>query len=240
MKNAKFMAGAAREDNTPVIGTLLFGYNPFNESTSVHDPLQATAVKDELTDGENLEITQNCNKYGYAVEILSAQVLGNDKKLMRFSLSKPYPKINPDGKPAFPAETFEYFQVFVKKYQGGIQTLKVYGAHYRAKEGLHEGKEKYLVMTDVEDEYSTSFNYNDNKIKLIEPPTQINGVYVGKGGGAIQLTPSTNKNNLLWTTTSVNVGNTSVLKITGGQYYYDAYTGYIHLPYKDQNNLTPS
>ncbi len=44
MNNAVFTVGAAREDITPVIGTLLFGYNPFNESTSVHDPLQATAV----------------------------------------------------------------------------------------------------------------------------------------------------------------------------------------------------
>lgn len=44
MKDALFMVGAAREDITPVIGTLLFGYNPFTESKSVHDPLQATAI----------------------------------------------------------------------------------------------------------------------------------------------------------------------------------------------------
>ena len=44
MKETLFMVGAAREDITPVIGTLLFGYNPFTESKSVHDPLQATAI----------------------------------------------------------------------------------------------------------------------------------------------------------------------------------------------------
>ena len=44
MKDAIFAVGAAREDITPVIGTLLFGYTPFNDSHSVHDPLQATAI----------------------------------------------------------------------------------------------------------------------------------------------------------------------------------------------------
>ncbi len=39
-----FLAGAAQEDITPAVGTLLYGYNPHNPSTSVHDPLQLTAV----------------------------------------------------------------------------------------------------------------------------------------------------------------------------------------------------
>ncbi|MBE6659381.1 MAG: hypothetical protein E7604_13205 [Ruminococcaceae bacterium] len=44
MNDKLFIVGAAREDITPVIGTLLFGYNPFTESKSVHDPLHATAI----------------------------------------------------------------------------------------------------------------------------------------------------------------------------------------------------
>lgn len=39
-----FLAGAARRDITPKVGTLLYGYNPHQVSTSVHDPLNVTAV----------------------------------------------------------------------------------------------------------------------------------------------------------------------------------------------------
>lgn len=40
----KFLCGAGRADVTPAIGTLLFGYNPHQVSTSVHDNLNVTAV----------------------------------------------------------------------------------------------------------------------------------------------------------------------------------------------------
>ena len=36
--------GAAREDITPPVGTLLYGYNPHQVSTSIHDRLNLTAV----------------------------------------------------------------------------------------------------------------------------------------------------------------------------------------------------
>ena len=39
-----FEAGAAREDITPPVGTLLYGYTPDMVSTSVHDPLNVTAA----------------------------------------------------------------------------------------------------------------------------------------------------------------------------------------------------
>ena len=39
-----FEAGAAREDITPPVGTLLYGYTPDTVSESVHDPLSATAA----------------------------------------------------------------------------------------------------------------------------------------------------------------------------------------------------
>ena len=44
MSENLFLAGAAREDITPAVGTLLYGYNPHQESTSVHDPLYVTAA----------------------------------------------------------------------------------------------------------------------------------------------------------------------------------------------------
>ncbi|MBO4422932.1 MAG: hypothetical protein J5879_05805, partial [Clostridia bacterium] len=44
MPDMRFTAGAAREDITPPVGTLLYGYTPDTVSTSVHDPLQTTAV----------------------------------------------------------------------------------------------------------------------------------------------------------------------------------------------------
>ena len=37
-------AGAARRDITPAVGTLLYGYNPHQVSTSIHDPLHVTAL----------------------------------------------------------------------------------------------------------------------------------------------------------------------------------------------------
>jgi len=44
MKDSVFMVGAAREDITPVIGTMVYGYLPNIASTSIRDPLQATAM----------------------------------------------------------------------------------------------------------------------------------------------------------------------------------------------------
>ena len=44
MAESQFLAGAAREDITPAVGTLLYGYNPHQVSTSIHDPLSVTAA----------------------------------------------------------------------------------------------------------------------------------------------------------------------------------------------------
>ena len=44
MADDRFTAGAAREDITPPVGTLLYGYTPDTVSTSVHDPLSVTAI----------------------------------------------------------------------------------------------------------------------------------------------------------------------------------------------------
>lgn len=44
MINNVFLAGAAKENTTPAIGTLLYGYNPHQVSKSVHDPLSVTAL----------------------------------------------------------------------------------------------------------------------------------------------------------------------------------------------------
>ncbi|MBQ3816103.1 MAG: hypothetical protein II836_08595, partial [Clostridia bacterium] len=44
MSEKTFLAGAAREDITPPVGTLLYGHTPDTVSESVHDPLMTTAV----------------------------------------------------------------------------------------------------------------------------------------------------------------------------------------------------
>ena len=49
-----FMAGAARADITPPVGTCLYGYVPNHQSTSVHDPLNVTAAA--FREGENTVI----------------------------------------------------------------------------------------------------------------------------------------------------------------------------------------
>jgi len=48
------MAGAARTDITPPVGTLLYGYNPHQESTSIHDKLDVTALA--LQQGEDIAL----------------------------------------------------------------------------------------------------------------------------------------------------------------------------------------
>lgn len=55
-----FQAGAAREVTTPAIGTLLYGYNPHQVSTAIHDPLSVTA----------LAVSQN----GQTVLLISAEI----------------------------------------------------------------------------------------------------------------------------------------------------------------------
>ena len=44
MNNSVFLAGAAREDTTPVLGTFLYGYRPDIACEAVHDPLSVTAL----------------------------------------------------------------------------------------------------------------------------------------------------------------------------------------------------
>lgn len=44
MTDKTFRAGAARADITPAVGTLLYGYNPHQVSTSIHDNLSVTAL----------------------------------------------------------------------------------------------------------------------------------------------------------------------------------------------------
>lgn len=52
-----FFAGAARADITPAVGTLLYGYNPHQESTSIHDPLSVTALVVAQGDEKALLVT---------------------------------------------------------------------------------------------------------------------------------------------------------------------------------------
>lgn len=52
-----FKAGASRENTTPPVGTLLYGYNPHQVSTSVHDPLSVTALAVSQNDKTALLIT---------------------------------------------------------------------------------------------------------------------------------------------------------------------------------------
>ena len=54
MENKTFYAGAARADITPPVGTLLYGYNPHQESTSIHDHLSVTALA--MRQGEDTAI----------------------------------------------------------------------------------------------------------------------------------------------------------------------------------------
>ena len=67
MSEARFMSGAAREDITPPVGTLLYGYTPDTVSTSVHDPLQTTAVAFRQGDQTAILITVTVGDFGNAL-----------------------------------------------------------------------------------------------------------------------------------------------------------------------------
>ena len=59
-----FMAGAAREDITPPVGTLLYGYVPDSVSTSVHDGLEAVCTAFAQGDVKVLLVTISVGDFG--------------------------------------------------------------------------------------------------------------------------------------------------------------------------------
>ena len=69
-----FCAGAARADITPPVGTLLFGYNPHQVSTSVHDPLDVTvlALSENGTMVLMVTVTVGCLQNALANELRAA------------------------------------------------------------------------------------------------------------------------------------------------------------------------
>lgn len=57
MNDGRLAAGAAKEDITPKVGTLLYGYVPDSVSTSVHDGLDLTAIAFSRGDSRALIVT---------------------------------------------------------------------------------------------------------------------------------------------------------------------------------------
>ena len=62
-----FMAGAAKEDITPKIGTLLYGYVPDSVSTSIHDGLETVAAAFAQGDTKALLVTISVGDFGTAL-----------------------------------------------------------------------------------------------------------------------------------------------------------------------------
>ena len=67
MNTTCFCAGAARADITPPVGALLFGYNPHQESTSIHDPLEVTVLALSENGVTVLMITATVGCFGNAL-----------------------------------------------------------------------------------------------------------------------------------------------------------------------------
>lgn len=62
-----FLAGAAKEDITPKIGTLLYGYVPDSVSTSIHDGLEAACAAFAQGDTKALLVTISVGDFGTAL-----------------------------------------------------------------------------------------------------------------------------------------------------------------------------
>ena len=67
MRDDRFLAGAAREDITPEVGTLLYGYAPDTVSESVHDPLQVTAAAFRQGEEKAVLMTVTVGDFGTAL-----------------------------------------------------------------------------------------------------------------------------------------------------------------------------
>ena len=78
MSDVRFWAGAAREDITPAVGTLLYGYNPHTVSTSVHDPLQVTAVAFRQGENSALLLSVTAGDFGTALADEIRGVIGKE------------------------------------------------------------------------------------------------------------------------------------------------------------------
>lgn len=64
-----FYAGAARADITPAVGTLLYGYNPHQESTSIHDHLSITALA--VAQGSDIALLATVTVGDFQTELLT-------------------------------------------------------------------------------------------------------------------------------------------------------------------------
>ena len=71
-------AGAARRDITPEVGTLLYGYNPHQVSTSVHDPLNVTAAAFSDTKETVLLLTVTVGDFQTALSNEIREKIGSD------------------------------------------------------------------------------------------------------------------------------------------------------------------
>ncbi|MBR4961410.1 MAG: neutral/alkaline non-lysosomal ceramidase N-terminal domain-containing protein [Clostridia bacterium] len=69
MTDKIFKAGAARADITPPVGTLLYGYNPHQESTSIHDHLSVTALA--MQQGEDTAILLTVTVGDFQTELVN-------------------------------------------------------------------------------------------------------------------------------------------------------------------------
>ena len=76
-----FLAGAAREDITPAVGTLLYGYTPDTVSTSVHDPLSVTAAAFRQGEDAVLMLTVTVGDFGTALCTEARERIGRETGL---------------------------------------------------------------------------------------------------------------------------------------------------------------
>lgn len=122
----------------------------------------------------------------------------------------------------------------VKKYVGGIASLKVLGKHYKTQDNGRDDKQnKYLTITGHYDTETMPLSFSQSLYRLTNAPTQIKSVQVGySNGGGIVLAQTENRTRLKWSVKKEG----KIKRITGGMYYYDVDNCRIEIPLYDKSN----
>lgn len=210
-----------------------FGGHTFRGHTGGFDSDATLSITREVSDADGNIENETVNETISEYKIISMRI--NETKT-EATLSTNICFLSEDGKIYLLNEPSKV-KINAPKYTGQVDLCEVLGFHYISQRTEEPGI-KYLTITDIEDEMVIGINTKTSKYLLPEYPSKIYSVQANSlGTSGIVLTPSNSKDNLLWETENVQVTDPQnhlfdIVKIKGGNYYFDAVHNSIILPTK--------